>query len=64
MGSDNHHPFDLPDPPAGNGREQAIRKAVAAFDEKYSPAAKLFIPRPVSGAARRMAPGGSRGELG
>jgi Ca-activated chloride channel family protein len=42
MGSDNHHPFDLPDPPAGSGREQAIRKAVAAFDEKYSPSRQVF----------------------
>lgn len=43
MGSDNHHPFDLPDPPAGSGREQAIRKAVAAFDEKYSPSRQAFL---------------------
>ena len=42
MGSDNHHPFDLPDPPAGSGREQAIRKAVAAFNEKYSPSRQAF----------------------
>ena len=35
MGSDSNHPFDLPDPPpAGNRREEIIRRAVAAFDEK------------------------------
>ena len=43
MGSDSNHPFDLPDPPAENGREPAIRKAVAAFDQKYLPGRQAFL---------------------
>src|SRR5918993_2133828 len=42
MGSDSNHPLALPDPPAENGREQAIRKAIAAFDQKYSPGRQAF----------------------
>jgi Ca-activated chloride channel homolog len=45
MSSDSNHPFDLPDPPPSEeARKRALRKALGAFDEKYSSNGQAFPP--------------------